>query len=287
MFVCFVNAVLKNQKTKYLLSWECDITNYARERSGMKKVALLLGSIFSIAPGYYLNAKKTSVTKQEKKQILHLIKYASGSNKTAYAANKFLAGYSTLNLGGEVFKGQRDPAERLKKIPYDFTGKTVLDIGSNQGGMLFALQDKIKYGIGLDYDYKLINIANRIRSSCQAKNIDFYVFDLEKDNLNLIPDFIKDQRVDVCFFLSVCAWIKNWRGVLDAIYKLSNTLVFESNGTAYEQEQQINYLKKKYASIRFLTKPGKRNAQPLDKSIAPRTFLICFKNNEKQAMGLE
>jgi hypothetical protein len=49
----------------------------------------------------------------------------------------------------------RGQLERLSKVPFDFSRKSVLDIGSNQGGMLINLGDKLKWGVGIDGDSRL------------------------------------------------------------------------------------------------------------------------------------
>src|SRR5574337_1044888 len=70
--------------------------------------------------------------------------------------------------------------------------------------MLFSIADRIRSGVGVDYDYKMINVANRIRSYKGTANLDYYVFDLEKENLELLRNFIQSQKVDIVFLLSVC-----------------------------------------------------------------------------------
>jgi hypothetical protein len=48
------------------------------------------------------------------------------------------ADHHFLDAGGVIFRGQRDPQDRLNLIPIDFADKSVLGIGANQGGMLFG-----------------------------------------------------------------------------------------------------------------------------------------------------
>ena len=57
----------------------------------------------------------------------------------------------------------------------------MLDIGCNQGGMLYELSNRIKYGVGIDYDSRMINVANKIKSHNKLNHLDYYVFDLEKE----------------------------------------------------------------------------------------------------------
>lgn len=207
----------------------------------------------------------------EVQKIVTLLDYTKGKN--GYSGKDFDAGYQTHDLGGNVIVGQRDMKRRIEKIPYDFNGKTVLDIGTNQGGMLFAISDKIKYGIGIDYNPKLINVANRIKSFSKKSNLDFYVFDLDKEPLALMDNYLITSKVDVCFFLSMCRWVKKWRNVLDHIYKISDVMIFESNGSEELRREEIEYINKKYKKVVLFSSESDD-----DKIFNKTRFLyICYK----------
>jgi len=198
-----------------------------------------------------------------------LLNYTKTSGAT-YNGVDFPAGYHTLQINGVELPGQREPAERLELLPFDFTNKTVLDIGCNQGGMLFAVGDRISQGIGIDYDSRLINAANKIRSLKRAANLDFYVFNLEDENLSVIKDFLPDKKVDVVFLLSVCMWIKNWKEVINLATEVSDCLLFESNGRTEQQEEQIAYLRDRYKSVQQLSEKSED-----DKSQKNRKLFYC------------
>jgi 2-polyprenyl-3-methyl-5-hydroxy-6-metoxy-1,4-benzoquinol methylase len=68
------------------------------------------------------------------RKIINLLNYTKRS-ASAYDGQGYDVGYHSFNINGKQFKGQRDPKQRLSNVNYDFTGKTVLDIGCNQGGM--------------------------------------------------------------------------------------------------------------------------------------------------------
>ena len=181
-------------------------------------------------------------------QVRNVLNYTKTSG-TSYSAQLYPAGYHSIEVHGEVLKGQRDPALRLARVPFDFTGKSVLDIGCNQGGMLFQLDSKLKWGVGIDYDHRMINAANRLRSVRRSAHLDFFVFDLEKEPLDLIRDFLPDTRVDIVFLLSVCMWLRNWREVLGFASGLSSSMLFESNGSAEQQAQQHEELLRRYGKV--------------------------------------
>ncbi|MET0341048.1 MAG: methyltransferase domain-containing protein [Polyangiales bacterium] len=188
----------------------------------------------------------------ELEQIQNLLNYTKTSG-ASYAARGFPAGYHSIEIRGVRLEGQRDPQKRFTIVPVDFTGKTVLDIGSNQGGMLLQLRDKIARGVGVDYDHRMVNAANRIRASVGADHLGFYVFDLEKEPLELIRDFLPDGKVDVVFLLAVCMWLDNWREVIDFAASVSQCMLFETNGTDAQQTEQREYLELKYTDVRQLS----------------------------------
>lgn len=186
------------------------------------------------------------------RQIQNILNYTKTSG-SSYSAQRYSAGYHTIEINGRRLQGQRDPSKRLERVPVDFLGKTVLDIGCNQGGMLFQLGGIVKWGVGIDYDARMINAANRIRSLREANSLNFYVFDLEREPLSLIEDFIPEPKVDVVFLFAVCMWLKNWRDVIEFGARISDSMVFETNGTDEQQSAQQEHLEALYQKVSLLT----------------------------------
>ena len=188
----------------------------------------------------------------QKQQIVNLLNYTKTSG-SIYNGQEYPAGYHTIDIGGLRLQGQRDLEQRYSRIPVDFTGKTVLDIGCNQGGMLFAIAGKIRHGTGIDYDRRVVNAANKIRSHTRSHHLDFFTFDLERDDIDLIRDFIPGEKVDIAFLLAVCAHIQNWRSVIDLVTEISNALLFEANGSPQQRAEQLEYLRTKYRQVDLLS----------------------------------
>jgi SAM-dependent methyltransferase len=188
---------------------------------------------------------------REFRQIQNLLNFTKTSN-SIYAAHQFPAAYHTIDINGRKVVGQRDPARRLALVPFDFRGKTVLDLGCNQGGMVLQLTGELKWAVGIDYDPRMINAANRVKSAIKSVNTSFYVLDLQRGPLSLIDDFLPEERVDFCFLLSVCAWLKNWREVIDFAQSRSESMLFETNGFPAQQQKQIDYLRRRYRSVNLL-----------------------------------
>jgi SAM-dependent methyltransferase len=189
---------------------------------------------------------------QEWIRIRNILNYTKRSG-SVYAAEEYPAGYHSVVIGDARLPGQRDPSFRLDKVPVSFHGKTVLDIGCNQGGMLFAIADRIKWGVGIDYDARMVNAATRISVAKQMSHLRFYVMNVEQEPLERIEDILPEGQVDMVFLLAVCMWIKNWREVIAYAASLAPAMVFESNGTAQQQSEQEEELRRIYRRVEQLT----------------------------------
>lgn len=193
-----------------------------------------------------------NATVRSKTKVLNLLDYTKTSG-SGYPGMDFPAGYHELTIFGETVAGQRRPHDRLSKVPIDFTNKTVLDIGCNQGGMLFALREQVRWAVGVDFDYRMINACNAITNELAIDNTRFYVFDIDTDPHGLLQDFLPELRVDVVFLLAVCFWVKEWRALIDHVTTISDTLVFEANGDEASMAEQIAYVKTRYQSVTLLS----------------------------------
>jgi hypothetical protein len=133
----------------------------------------------------------------------------SWNNRTEY-------GYHSMQIFNAQFQGQRKPWERLdimRKV-YDFTGKKVLDLGCNTGGMLLHLFEAGEC-IGVDYDIRCIEAAREIHKLLKVcAPCSFERKDLE--NSSSIHDLMQ-AGPDVVFLLSMGSWIKGWRGLYDEV----------------------------------------------------------------------
>jgi hypothetical protein len=136
--------------------------------------------------------------------------------------------------------------------------------------MLFSIADRIRTGIGVDVDHKMVNAANRIRACKRLDNLHFYVFDLEHENFQLLRNFLHDAKVDIVFLLSVCMWLPNWQDVIDAARSVSDNLLFESNGSDQQQREQEAYVRRTYASVMIV-----RDASTDDPKQTRRRLFLC------------
>ena len=176
-------------------------------------------------------------------------------------------GYHTLKVGTTVLKGQRNPEERIFDVNYDFTKKRVLDLGCNRGGMLFEIQDKVEYAVGIDHDSNVINCCNVLRCHNKANNLNFYVHDLDTMNLqdlNLYGPF------DIAFMLSMSRWLKKWKTYINWIGTNCKACLFETNGS--NQDEQIELLAEHF-NVKIINDHSFDDAN----KVYDRKLLLCTK----------
>ncbi|WP_435277331.1 cupin-like domain-containing protein (plasmid) [Psychrobium sp. nBUS_13] len=211
--------------------------------------------------------------------MLKVLDYTK-TNKKWYDDKELYAGYHTVSIQGEEFKGQREPKKRLAKVDYDFTGKKVLDVGCSNGGLLHALADKIELGVGVDFNSKCVNAANALKAINHIDNIHFYSFDLDKEDLSMLNHFIFGETVDVCFFFNISLWVKRWKQVFSLCSEMTTTLLFEAHGSDEQQQEQMNFVKSVYANIRLLSEQSDD-----DPTYSKRKMYICENKIERKVLG--
>lgn len=251
------------KQTPFLGSLAIYLKKLSRSAAAGRKASPTTGYVFERQPVDPLSDPET----RSFQQVRNILNYSKTSG-SSYSAARYPAGYHTIEINGQYLQGQRNPAKRLEHVPVDFRGKTVLDIGCNQGGMLFQIDGLVKWGVGVDYDARMTNAANRIKALRQCTSLHFYVLDLEKEPLGLIEDFLPESKVDVVFLLSVCMWLRNWREVVEVCAGLSRSMLFETNGTGDQQTAQMEHLRGLYDSVSLLTEsseddPGQKRRQLL------------------------
>jgi len=174
---------------------------------------------------------REELIKKELEKTIGYVKYNNWSNRrTNY-------GYHSFNIDEINILGQRNPKKRLNlyKDYVTFTNKNVVDFGSNVGGMLFHIPE-IKQGVGFDFDINCINAAKNIKKILGYENLNFYVFDFDKNDFNELKKFIL-YKPDVIFILSLGAWIKNNEGLFQFCIELGGVLILEVNSVKIGKSQ--------------------------------------------------
>lgn len=208
--------------------------------------------------------------------VLKVLDYTK-TDKKWYDEKQLVAGYHSVSIQGEKYKGQRDPDRRLAKIGYDFTERRVLDVGCANGGMLHCLSSKIKFGVGLDFNSKCINAANALKAVNGVDNIHFFAFDLDKENLAMVRQFLLGEPVDICFFLNLSLWVKRWKEAFSECAALTKTMVFEAHGSHEQQDGQIDFVKCIYQNLKLISEQSDD-----DPTYASRKMYLCEYRRESK-----
>ncbi len=100
------------------------------------------------------------------------------------------------------------------------------------------------------------------------------MFDLDKQDLSIVKDFVLSEKIDICFFLSMAKWIKRWVEVVKFCSSICDTILFETNGSNQEEQEQV--VRKVYSNVILLY-----NKSMDDVSQHERKLLIGRNNHGK------
>jgi 2-polyprenyl-3-methyl-5-hydroxy-6-metoxy-1,4-benzoquinol methylase len=91
--------------------------------------------------------------------------------------------FSTPRFSVSREDAQRDAGRRLQRfgvVPDQVRGKRILDLGCNNGAMLFQLSNYAPArGLGIDYDAEKVKLARRIAEFAAVEHLEFRVGDLD------------------------------------------------------------------------------------------------------------
>lgn len=149
-------------------------------------------------------------------------------------------------------ESQRDAERRLERFGIGIEqvrGKRVLDLGCNNGAMLFQVSNlEPAYGLGVEYDAEKVDLAKRIAAFAHLKNLEFRVGDLDQTAASVLG-----APFDVVLCLAIEAHVRN----PDHLYELlaavtRGTLYFEANGSTPPDDVTANLHKVGFSRIEHL-----------------------------------
>ncbi|CDX21477.1 hypothetical protein MPLDJ20_110387 [Mesorhizobium plurifarium] len=159
--------------------------------------------------------------------------------------------YQSMDLGTVSLPGLRDTSRRLNLLPIEFEGKTVLDIGCSLGGFLFSLSRTLRWGVGIDIDWRSINVCQKLKSVQAVSNLDFYVHDIETQPLSLIEQFLPDPTVDIVFIMRIMSG-DSLSKVLEYAAGISRAIVFEPIYSHHAREIDLAKLRSLFSSVKVI-----------------------------------
>ena len=174
----------------------------------------------------------------------------SNQLKLDYGSGYFYQSLSNLNISG-----LRDSASRIKNYNLEklTINKSILDIGSNTGFILFEMKNNFKKATGIEYNTSLVNISNYVKNIYKIHNINFindnfvnYNFNGEKYDLVLslanhhtYDEGIKDTN--------------NFFSKINDLLNINGYLILESHHPKIETSEDFNkYLNLLKNSFNFI-----------------------------------
>ena len=167
--------------------------------------------------------------------------------------NRTEFGYHSFDLYTIQIPGQRNPKQRLEKVKpyYDFTNKTVLDLGCNTGGMLFHIPE-IKRGVGLDFDQKCIDSCE-VFKSWLLLSAEFHFHQVDLNDIQLLSwCAAKELQPDIIFILSLGSWVTSWKKLYAEAFYAALHLLLETNNDE-EGKPQLRFFEELGATITLVS----------------------------------
>ena len=159
--------------------------------------------------------------------------------------------FRTPNFTVEPAEAQRNAAERIARFGLRSRKakmKTVLDLGSNAGAMLFELSNMgIRSGLGIEYDMDKVELSKEIAALSDLSYLHFEQGDIDKLEAATLG------RFDIVLALAIESHVLD----SDRLYRLlgavtGSVLYFEGNGRADVSRITANLFSNGFASVDYI-----------------------------------
>jgi hypothetical protein len=202
-----------------------------------------------------------------------LISTTNTTHYNGWSNARMKYGYHSFNLHNINFQGQRNPKMRLDLMRqfYKFENKCVLDLGCNNGGMLFHLPE-IRKGLGVDFDTNCIDAAEIIKTELKIyDHLEFMQQDLNNCDLS---NLLTENKPDVVFLLSLGSWVKNWPQLYTTVLKNTPTIILETNNS-HEGKAQLDHFTSANCQIQLISS---QSLDDVTNNTGRQTYLIQTSN---------
>ncbi|SDC34022.1 class I SAM-dependent methyltransferase [Shouchella lonarensis] len=161
--------------------------------------------------------------------------------------------YATFSLPTiEVKTAHRNSTRRLQQFEMnesDLRNKTLLDLGSHCGSMIFESQKlKPKMCLGIEYDEDKVHVAKKIAAFAGLNHVQFKQGDLEKLSLKDL-----NHSFDVVYCLSIDAHVQNKEHLYRLLESVTKELLlFEMNTLTPPKETIKDFQRLGFNTVSFL-----------------------------------
>jgi 2-polyprenyl-3-methyl-5-hydroxy-6-metoxy-1,4-benzoquinol methylase len=178
--------------------------------------------------------------------------FATGQTRHTCKAERIYSSFELPYFRVTPDEAQRDSSIRFKDFGIteeNIRGKSVIDFGSNAGGMLFALQ---KYNpaqcLGIEYDSDKVLIAQQMAAYNGLNNVRFIQGDIDQTG---VQDLGGPHNVVFC--LAVEAHVKNPKKLFELLSQVTTeVLFFEGNSTTNPQKAKKALIEVGFRDARIL-----------------------------------
>lgn len=149
-------------------------------------------------------------------------------------------------------EAQRDAGRRLLRFGIaenHVRGKRILDLGCNNGAMLFQLSNyNPALGLGIEYDAEKVQLAQRIAEFAAIQNLEFRIGDLDR-----IRAAELNGPFDVVLCLALEAHVKDPAHLYDLLAAVTRgSLYFEANASTAPDSVQANLQRVGFSKIEHI-----------------------------------
>ena len=166
--------------------------------------------------------------------------------------NVIYCAFSTPGFSVRRDEAQRDATRRLEQFGVrseEIRGKNVLDLGCNNGAILFEISNHAPAsGLGVEYDAQKVDLARRIAAFAGIERLEFRVGDLD-----LLEAGDIGGPFDVVLCLAIEAHVRDPKHLYRLLAELTRgVLLFEANASTAPKKVQDNLGAVGFVEIRHL-----------------------------------
>ena len=167
-------------------------------------------------------------------------------------AGRIYCSFELPYLQVEESEAQRNTERRFKQLGVTedvLDGKTILDLGSNMGGVLFQAQSfGPRMSVGVEYDAEKVDVSQRIAAFNGLTSVSFMQRDIDRLNAD---DF--DRSFDVVFCLAIEKHLQKPNRLYSLLSQLcSGVVFFEGNSSTDPDEVRRRLLDSGFSQVDYL-----------------------------------